>query len=139
MERMKGEAKMLLGKIEGKQAKVEEGRRMKAGEIAWTSRLSHILLLSEIAVYCMIYYCYLYLVLYDILAVYEPICNYNPLNRLLRGNNSCLEDLKEVDASIVRAPLGLSTGMSLATDRQSQSLAKRLRTKLWFLSICMVV
>ena len=34
MERMKGEAKMLLGKIEGKQAKVEEGRRMKAGEIA---------------------------------------------------------------------------------------------------------
>ena len=34
MERMKGEAKMLLGKIEGKQAKVEEGRRIKAGETA---------------------------------------------------------------------------------------------------------
>ncbi|KAI0328799.1 hypothetical protein GY45DRAFT_1325785 [Cubamyces sp. BRFM 1775] len=32
MEKMKGEAKVLLGKIEGKHEKVEEGQRMKAGE-----------------------------------------------------------------------------------------------------------
>ncbi|KAI0324131.1 hypothetical protein GY45DRAFT_1396239 [Cubamyces sp. BRFM 1775] len=34
MEKMKGEAKVLLGKIEGKHEKVEEGQRMKAGEAA---------------------------------------------------------------------------------------------------------
>ncbi|KAK7682297.1 hypothetical protein QCA50_014500 [Cerrena zonata] len=32
MEKMKGEAKMLIGKVEGKHDKVEEGRRMKTGE-----------------------------------------------------------------------------------------------------------
>ncbi|KAJ8473693.1 hypothetical protein ONZ51_g7702 [Trametes cubensis] len=34
MEKMKGEAKVLLGKIEGKHEKVEEGHRMMAGEAA---------------------------------------------------------------------------------------------------------
>ncbi|KAI0655814.1 hypothetical protein C8Q70DRAFT_1018163, partial [Cubamyces menziesii] len=34
MEKMKGEAKVLLGKIQGKHEKVEEGQRMKAGEAA---------------------------------------------------------------------------------------------------------
>ena len=36
MAKMKGEAKVLLGKIEGKkgQEKVEEGQRIKAGETA---------------------------------------------------------------------------------------------------------
>ncbi|OBZ74994.1 hypothetical protein A0H81_05062 [Grifola frondosa] len=32
MEKMRGEAKVLLGKVEGKPAMVEEGKRMKAGE-----------------------------------------------------------------------------------------------------------
>ena len=32
MEKMKGEAKVLLGKIEGKHEKVEEEQRVKAGE-----------------------------------------------------------------------------------------------------------
>ena len=32
MEKMKGEAKVLLGKVEGKKEKVEEGQRIKAGE-----------------------------------------------------------------------------------------------------------
>ena len=34
MEKTKGEAKVLLGKIEGKHEQVEEGQRMKAGEAA---------------------------------------------------------------------------------------------------------
>lgn len=34
MAKMKGEAKVLLGKVEGKKDKVEEGQRMKAGETA---------------------------------------------------------------------------------------------------------
>ena len=32
MAKMKGEAKVLLGKVEGKKEKVEEGQRIKAGE-----------------------------------------------------------------------------------------------------------
>ncbi len=32
MDKMKGEAKVLIGKIEGKHEKVEQGQRMKSGE-----------------------------------------------------------------------------------------------------------
>lgn len=32
MAKMKGEAKILLGKVEGRKDKVEEGQRIKAGE-----------------------------------------------------------------------------------------------------------
>ena len=32
MAKMKGEAKILLGKVEGKSDKVEEGKKMKSGE-----------------------------------------------------------------------------------------------------------
>ena len=40
MEKMKGEAKVLLGKIEGKPAKVEQGKTMKAGGTSPTSPTS---------------------------------------------------------------------------------------------------
>ena len=40
MEKMKGEAKVLLGKIEGKPAKVEQGKTMKAGGASPTSPTS---------------------------------------------------------------------------------------------------
>ena len=32
MEKMKGEAKVLIGKIEGKHEKVEQGQKIKSGE-----------------------------------------------------------------------------------------------------------